>query len=346
MARSGLHKSEVRKARDTLLAQNRHPSVDAVRIALGNTGSKSTIHKYLKELDDEDGAADLRTPSLSDTLQDLVQRLAAQLQAEARTEIDALQAAHADRARQHADELAAARAEIGQRQAQVQHLEWLLQQEAEAHHQTRQLLQQETIARHTAQQQAGDLQVRLADNETHRQSLEDKHRHAYEALEHYRQSVKVQRDGDERRHELQLQQVQATLRQAQQAVVVKQEEATRLNQEGVRLIAQLTHTRQMLHDAQENNRQLAQGLETLQAKAQQAPVLEAQLAERNAQVQQLAAQLAATSATVNDLHGQIRTLELSIAQSRSKAEAEQGLVAELRTYLENRDRSATKEAGV
>ncbi|WP_334186697.1 DNA-binding protein [Noviherbaspirillum sp.] len=344
MARSGLNKPEVRRARDTLLAQNRHPSVDAVRIALGNTGSKSTIHKYLKELDDEDGAADSRKASVSDTLHQLVERLAAQLQDEARTEITALQAAHADRERQHADVLAATRAQMDQQQAQLQRLEALLQQEGQAHHHTRQLLQQETIARHTAQQQAGELQLRLADNEAHRQSLEDKHRHAYEALDHYRQSVKVQRDGDERRHELQLQGVQAALRQAQQSVMVKQEEATRLNQEGVRLIAELTHTRQMLHDAQENGRRLAQGLESLQAKEQQALVLEAQLAERNAQVQQLAAQLSATGAAVKDLQSQIRTLELSLAQSQTKSDAEQGLVAELRAYLQNPDRPATKDA--
>lgn len=56
MARSGLYKSDVKKARDALIAHGKHPSVDAVRIALGNTGSKTTIHKYLKELEAEDAA--------------------------------------------------------------------------------------------------------------------------------------------------------------------------------------------------------------------------------------------------------------------------------------------------
>jgi len=49
MARSGLYKSDIKKARDSMLAQHQHPSVDAVRIALGNTGSKTTIHKYLRK---------------------------------------------------------------------------------------------------------------------------------------------------------------------------------------------------------------------------------------------------------------------------------------------------------
>jgi chromosome segregation ATPase len=95
MARIGLLKSEVEKARDSLLAQSQYPSVDAVRIALGNTGSKSTIHKYLKELDDEQGGdvGKAKESTLSDALQDLVARLAARLQAEADDKLDTAQAA-------------------------------------------------------------------------------------------------------------------------------------------------------------------------------------------------------------------------------------------------------------
>ena len=55
MARSGLYKSDVKNARDSLIAQAMYPSIDAVRMALGNTGSKTTIHKYLKELEEEEG---------------------------------------------------------------------------------------------------------------------------------------------------------------------------------------------------------------------------------------------------------------------------------------------------
>ena len=48
MARSGIYKSEVLRARDNLRATGRNPSIDAVREELVNTGSKSTIHRYLK----------------------------------------------------------------------------------------------------------------------------------------------------------------------------------------------------------------------------------------------------------------------------------------------------------
>lgn len=47
MARASIYKSEVLRARNNLLAQGRYPSIDSVRIELGNTGSKATIHRYL-----------------------------------------------------------------------------------------------------------------------------------------------------------------------------------------------------------------------------------------------------------------------------------------------------------
>ena len=50
MARAGIYKSEVLRARDKLRATGRNPSIDAVREELGS-GSKTTIHRYLKEIE-------------------------------------------------------------------------------------------------------------------------------------------------------------------------------------------------------------------------------------------------------------------------------------------------------
>lgn len=336
MARTGLYKSEVKKARDSLIVQGKHPSVDAVRIALGNTGSKTTIHKYLKELEEEDGGASGRRASISEALQDLVERLAAQLQDEANARIDAIRADHAEKERQYATALAAARAETEQWRAQWQAADTALQQERQAHGHMLERLQQEEIARRTAEQHAADLRDRLADKEAHCQSLEDKHRHAYEALEHYRQSVKEQREQDQRRHEQQIQQLQAELRQAQQTIMVKQEDITRLNQEGVRLVAELTHTRQALHDAQESSRRVIQRVEALQAVEQHNGALTAQLAEKNAQAHALEERLAAATEGEKGLTGRVRDLELALAQSQAKYEAQQEIATGLRAYLDGR----------
>ena len=83
MARSGLYKSDIQKARDRLLAQGKHPSVDAMRVELGNTGSKGTIHRYLKEIEEEEGPAPGSRVAVSEAIQDLVGRLAARVNEEA-----------------------------------------------------------------------------------------------------------------------------------------------------------------------------------------------------------------------------------------------------------------------
>ncbi|WP_137822538.1 DNA-binding protein [Pseudomonas sp. D(2018)] len=45
MARSGINKALVQKAWEAPLARGVRPSINAVRIELGNTGSKSTIQR-------------------------------------------------------------------------------------------------------------------------------------------------------------------------------------------------------------------------------------------------------------------------------------------------------------
>jgi SOS-response transcriptional repressor LexA len=95
MARAGIYKSEVLRARDKLLATGRNPSIDAVREELG-TGSKSTIHRYLKEIEEEEGGATGTRVAVSEAIQDLVGRLAARVNEEAEERVTAAQARHAE----------------------------------------------------------------------------------------------------------------------------------------------------------------------------------------------------------------------------------------------------------
>jgi hypothetical protein len=94
MARTGLTKSQVKATREQLIAEGRHPSADAVRLALGNTGSKSTIHKYLKELEAEDGVQLVPRADTVGALQALVDQLADKLHEAAERRIAALRAEH------------------------------------------------------------------------------------------------------------------------------------------------------------------------------------------------------------------------------------------------------------
>ncbi|WP_080753712.1 DNA-binding protein [Janthinobacterium lividum] len=46
--------------------------MDAVRVVLGNTGSRSTIHKYLNELEAEEQGRDGRKVPISNAFQDIL----------------------------------------------------------------------------------------------------------------------------------------------------------------------------------------------------------------------------------------------------------------------------------
>lgn len=81
MARGGINKAIVQKARNSLLARGIHPSIDAVRIELGNTGSKTTIHRYLKELESVERARS--SDALSAPLTGIIEQLLGQLKEEA-----------------------------------------------------------------------------------------------------------------------------------------------------------------------------------------------------------------------------------------------------------------------
>ena len=197
--------------------------------------------------------------------------------------------------------------------------------------------------RHTAQQQVADLQERLAENEAHRRSLEEKHAHARDSLEHYRQSVKEQRDQDQRRHEQQTQQLQAELRQQQQAVVLKQEEATRLNQEGAKLVAELSHAKHAFYEQRALGRQQDQKIEQLHAGQQHAKDLERQLAAKVTENEVLLGQVAELGMEMGGLKTRFRELELSLVQANARAEASQGISEELRGYLHSLDRPPASE---
>ena len=97
--------------------------------------------------------------------------------------------------------------------------------------QTRSMLQTEQTRNAGMNQALADFELRLQDKDEQIRSLEEKHLHARDALEHYRQASKEQREQEQRRHETQVQQVQVELRQLQQTLIVKQDELTQINRD-------------------------------------------------------------------------------------------------------------------
>lgn len=342
MARTGLYKSEVEKARNTLIAQGRHPSVDAVRIVLGNTGSKTTIHKYLKELEEEGGNSRSKAP-VSEALQNLVAQLATQLESEADNRIAEMAAQCTEKDRLHAVEIAELKASNAQIKEKLDLTIAAIKQEIASHEQTREALQTESMAHHTLAQQVIDLRERMAENEIHRQSLEEKHQHARDALEHYRASVKEQRDQDVRRHEQQVQQLQAEQRQLQQSLINKQNEITRLNQDGARWVAEIAQAQKTIYEEQTNYRKLNSQIEALRVIEQRAKLLEPQLNEKDVLIEELKARLIGFSSRESEHQQQQRQIELELNAAKAKINAQEVMMAELKNLIRERMIPGNKE---
>lgn len=333
MARTGLYKSEVKKARESLIAQGRHPSVDAVRIELGNTGSKSTIHKYLKELEVEDGGFTDRKPSISEALHDLVARLAVQLEDEAKVRIGEVQTQSTEKERQLNESIAALTAANEALSEKFGVAETRTQIELAAHARTAESLQRETILRHTLEQQVADLKERLVENEAHRQSLETKHTHAREALEHYRESVKEQRDQDIRRHEHQVQQLQGEIRHLQQSLLHKQNEITGLNQDGSRLVVELSQTQKALYELQNVERKHVSEIESLKVATGRIPLLESDLATKEVAIFELRNQQSEISAQNNELKAEVHAQKMELVKSVAVIETQKMILAEFQGHF-------------
>jgi len=235
MARSGIYKSEVLRARDKLVAMGRYPSIDALRQELGNTGSKATIHRYVKEIEEEEGGKTGTKVAISEALQDLVVRLAERLQVEADARISELAAKHAAELAQSHQERESVRAEILELRNALDQAQAELASERAQHKRTTERLQEEGVAHAQASQQVIDLQDRLQSEEQHRQSLEEKHTHAREALEHFRAAAKDQREQEQRQHEQQVQYLQNEVKTLRDLLAQKQHETTLINLESARL---------------------------------------------------------------------------------------------------------------
>jgi chromosome segregation ATPase len=295
-----------------------------VRVCLLNWGksTKTTIHKYLREIEAEEGG---QKASVSDAIQALITQLSDQLQGEAATEVEAVRVRMAELQKAHEHAQAALESQLaGTRQA----LEGVSRQLAATEQDLAGLKEQlslEQIARHTAEQRSRDLGERFADAERHQAALEEKHRHARDSLEHYRTSSKEQREQENRRHEQQVQGLQAELRQVYVAVSVKQEELTRLNKEAATLATELGGSRQALYLEREAGRNLTRKLEQLQIVESRVVVLEAQLAESQGRAADAEKAYREATEICNKLRQQKATLEVQLAGAQDAIALEQRL---------------------
>jgi len=250
MARAGINKALVRMAREALIARGVRPSIDAVRVELGNTGSKSTILRYLREL----SAPELSPVkvALNDELAHLVASVAERVQEQARQAVSEDQTRVDEAWLRHAQAQAQQRELIDALQEQVRRLDSQLL-EYRTREQQLQSRSNELQGGYEAQQlQLVDLQHALSERELQVKSLSERAEHLKASLDHYREQQREQREQDLERNDQQLQQLLREQRTLQATLLQKQEELAQLNRDNERLLTESRLTaRQALSDAQE-----------------------------------------------------------------------------------------------
>lgn len=333
MARAGIYKSEVLRARAKLLAQGINPSIDAVRVELGNTGSKTTISRYLKEIEEEEGARTGANISVSETLQDLVARLAERLHEEAETRI-------AESDKRHAAEIEQFRATQKTLQSEVNSLRNSLEQSEaslvaeQAHHrQTSERLREENLTRTRLAQQVADQQERLDAEERHRKSLEEKHQHARQALDHFRAAAKDQREQDQRQHDQQVQYLQGEVRTLNQTLTQKQQAMAQSNLENARLIGELARAETKLQDLRVELRGLKGMQEQLASAQQQVENLGRQVVELEVSLNELAGDKAMLEAKAAENAVQIQQLTVDLASAEASAAVQDQIAEKIKVWI-------------
>ncbi|PBJ19643.1 hypothetical protein BSF44_44760 [Pseudomonas sp. ACN8] len=250
MARGGINKALVRMAREALIARGVRPSIDAVRVELGNTGSKSTILRYLREL----SAPETSTVpvALNDELAHLVASVAERVQEQARQAVSEDQTRVDDAWRRHAQAQAQQRELIDALQEQVRQLDSQLV-EYRAREQQLQMRSNELQGIYNSQQlEMSELQQELSKRDLLVQSLNERCEHLKASLDHYREQQRAQREQDLDRYDQQTQQLLREQRTLQATLLQKQEEIAQLNRDNERLLTEARLTaRQASSDAQE-----------------------------------------------------------------------------------------------
>jgi chromosome segregation ATPase len=248
MARGGINKALVHAARDALLARGLNPSIDLVRVELGNTGSKSTIQRYLKELNDS--ASPATSPPVNAEVLSLVNSLAERLIQQAQTSVAEEREAVGRQQAGYTQERAQLRERLEQSLTTITQLTHEREEQRQCERQLREQLQ-DSEGEHQRLRQLVAGQQQLLEERSHRvESLEKKHQNAREGLEHYRQEQRSLRGQELRRHDEQVQLLRQELRTLQNAQLAKQEELVTVYREQERLLneyrAQQANLRQQI----------------------------------------------------------------------------------------------------
>lgn len=345
MARSGIYKSEVARARDNLVAMGRHPSIDAVRVELGNTGSKVTIHRYLKEIEEEErGKAMGRGAALSEALQSLTVKLAEQLQDEADQQLLVAKAAHAAELKAVQDLLQASQTKIKSLEGDLAAAGKAAVSEAERYEELHATFVAETQARHTAEQRASDLQLQLESEVRHREDTETKYADARQSLEHFREASREQREQEARQHENQVQFLQHDNHGLKESLTAAQLKSTEAFRELAGLTSELGNARRELGQMEKLKGQVQSLTEKLAAVQGQRDAMNGQFEQEKKRTETLQASLNSEVDQRKAADLRNRELESELLTMRVMVETSEKVTEQIRLQVSQVIESASGKA--
>ncbi|MGV8892544.1 MAG: DNA-binding protein [Burkholderiaceae bacterium] len=299
MARPGITYAEVEQAAALLVADDKNPTVDAVRAALGGTGSKSTLAPLLKRWKNAHREqAQAQQEGLPAELLDVVKGLHTHLQEEADLQVQAAQAAAAAivaECRQQLEVANAATADLASKREVLERdlaLEKASREQLEASNHALQL------ACATAEAQSAGLKQRLTDRQTEIENVNRQLGQSRTQFEHYQEAVATQR---------------ATERQeAQQRTNQLEQDLDMLRRSLTELQKTLAQRETQLEQIAVQNNRLENDLGVLRQ------IHQTVLAER----QQLSQEVATQSVVCSELRVQLKAVSQTLTEAITEARSE------------------------
>jgi chromosome segregation ATPase len=252
MARTGILYSHVAQAATKLVEDGKNPTVDTVREALGNTGSKSTIAPFLKrwKAEHQETVAEAES-GLPATLLQAVKGLHQHMQAEVGQQLD--------RARQE-HEAALHAAAVREQQLRTDHqalssthaaLSEDLERVREALAQLRASHHAQTVTLATAQAENAGLQQRLADRAAEVTALNHQLSRSREQFEHYQEAGAAQRAQERQAAEQRIARLEQDLAGTRQIVMAQQATTAQQEMQLAQLRTEIGHLQETAHTVQD-----------------------------------------------------------------------------------------------
>ncbi|ROS04579.1 plasmid replication DNA-binding protein KfrA [Sinobacterium caligoides] len=243
MARSGVTYFDIEKAAAALLVAGINPTVDSLRSELGNTGSRTTISKYLKEWRDNKHQLKGSEQLLNDSLTEIISSLALKLREQA---AEPLRQAE-KKWQENKDRLIEAEDTQKEENQKLLLIVKELQEKNEASNKLNSQLKHDnsqlTAQLNELKNDYSAVNARLEEKEQHLDSANEKYQHSQLSLEHFRDASALAREQLINEHQQQASQQGAQILQQQQVINQQQESSIQQRAELLLLQKQQSKTK-------------------------------------------------------------------------------------------------------